>query len=166
MNTGDRELMAYWVRERNAARRVIEKTREDAGLWLKRTKLARDAGREEMAQEAERRALEAKRAWDEAELRLQEAEMQIEQVRREARGPDRSGLARAAATLDSFRAMGVDPQAAQFDEMEKRMRAEEFIAQVRERDAAEKDEALDALQRLKARMAAEDSAGSDDQGEA
>lgn len=157
MNAGDRELMAYWVRERNTAQREVEEARQQADLWLRRVELARGAARGDMADEAERRALDARHRWDAAEARLQEALLQIEAVRRQARQPSDDGLRRAAATMEQFRAMGVDPARAEFDALEREARAEAFIARVREEGTAHReDEAADALQRLKARMAAAD----------
>lgn len=134
VQSGDRELLAHWLRQKREAERELEETLENGQTWFRRAKLAAEQGRDDLAVQARDRALAARDAHRAAEKRLQEAEVEIARIKGDGTTPESTAaLLRAQQIRENFEAMGVDVAAGEFEELSDAVEAEDALRALRER---------------------------------
>jgi hypothetical protein len=113
MDRGFVELLGHWLAEQRAADRVRQQATEDARLWLRRLRLARESGLARLVDAAAERAGEARDRHERAVLRWQTATRELEALRG-ARTADRrifdEAMHRSRQTLASFERLGMVPE--------------------------------------------------------
>lgn len=131
---GDREILAFWLKQKREAERTLDETLEEGRTWFRRAKLAAEEGRNDLAAQARDRAMRARDRHRAAELRIQEADVEIARLKEDAAGTGPSPAAiRAQQIRENFEAMGVDIAAAELDELGESVQAEDALRALRER---------------------------------
>lgn len=142
--------MAHWLVEAQQAERAMAQAKDDGARWLQRARLARDAGRDELVDEAATRARAAHESYTRAKARYEEAQLNRRSVL--AQRPDIGARERAFADalLEVFRELGVDPAAGELDTLVAEHDLQARLDTMRTDAGFEED--VDALALLRARM--------------
>ena len=142
--------LAHWLREAKTASEEMEAAKEAAEKWLQRARLAKDAAREDLLDEAAEQAMEAKRRFERARQRHEDAQLLRRRLLEERPEVGQKEQRYAQALLDMFEELGFDPQSHELDELVKQNELQERIAAIREAQGLE--EPIDPLELLRARM--------------
>lgn len=151
-----RDVLAHWIAKQKGAERECQEAKDDGELWFKRAKFAMEHGRMDLASQAKERAIQARDRYERAARHLEEVRAERERIAAEAREAGENArfvaaTARAGATADAFRELGIDPAFAALEEQEERGLREAVRAPMDEENDA-------ALGRLRERMVPEDDA--------
>lgn len=142
--------LAHWLAEAQQAERTMAQAKDDGARWLQRARLARDAGRDELVEEAATRARAAHASYIEAKTRYDEAQLNRRSVL--AQRPEIGARERAFADalLEVFRELGVDPTADELDNLVAEHDLQARLDTMRTDAGFEED--IDPLALLRARM--------------
>ena len=112
MSDDKRAMLVHWITQRKLTTRENEDAVEDLQLWLKRSKMALDAGKIELARAAKDQAVIAREKVGASALRLKEIEAELEAIRSEPTIPNaleaNAALQRAEHAAGEFAKMGID----------------------------------------------------------
>lgn len=135
INEGDRAVMAALLIEEKQARERIARAEELIARWQPRIALAEQRGRSDLALEARRQLEEALREREAAQHEVERIAQEKAMLRHEVNRPagNAAGEAHAEVLLESFREIGVDPEAVELKELERENTAEDALAALKAR---------------------------------
>jgi hypothetical protein len=134
MNEGDRILMTEIMAQLKVATGDRDKAQEQMNLWIKRMDLAKQARDRDLWEAARQKAVEAEDKKRDAEKVIMELEVERDNLRRKARAPKADpGLAHANHLMEQFKALGVDPEDAKFEKLEKEAGAQDALEALKRR---------------------------------
>lgn len=118
------EMTILVRREKELNEQVADLESKELPLWAKRVQLAENKGMADLADEARGRLRELQAQLTSAKGELDSIEMQKSMLRHQARRPSGVEVARAEHLVEQARLAGlVDPDRADWDELERRARA-------------------------------------------
>lgn len=145
----DRSLLAHWLKQQKQEIRKKDEALETGKLWFGRARLAAKEGKQQLAQEAHKRASEAKQAHDKAVRQLESIAMELDTLRGSVTRTepiDSGAAARAEQIQQNFSAIGIDSGEAELNELANRSGAERALGRLRQSLNGPKDNSGDALE--------------------
>ena len=135
----DHAEMTALVMDQKYQEQRFEKAQKMIDLWGPRLKLAEERNRPELVAEARRQLEEALKERAGARHCLERIQMDKSMLRHEVNRPEGVNEARNEALLESFKTIGVDPEAVQINDVAKEQSADDALAALKARMQSEND---------------------------
>ena len=127
------EMLNLVLLEKDAKKR-FEKAREAIPVWEERVELSRQRGRHDLLTKATAKLEEVRQEAASAKLELEHIANEKAVLRGSALMPDSSHqLAQAESLIEDFRAMGVEPETGEIDELVREETADDMLAALKAR---------------------------------